>query len=178
MLSPFLLSYAPEEVFPARLFGASLDRIQEPIVGGLRGHLDLERRRASGQTAPMIFEPKLDALPTDQPRALQVERLRAPGSSTPRLGQSRQQRTLITPRHEPTIPIPCSLSPFVGRATCSQPSGLRWPNSGARAPALLDLEPSCRHGHSGANGHPASAREVELVGCDPCRPRSPTRAAG
>jgi hypothetical protein len=80
MLSPLLLSYAPEEVSPARLFGASLDRIQEPIVGGLRGHFDLERRRASGQTAPMILEPKLEALPTDQLRALQVERLRAPAS--------------------------------------------------------------------------------------------------
>jgi hypothetical protein len=61
MLSPFLLSYAPDEVSPARLFGASLDWIQEPIVGGSRGHFDLERRRASGQTAPMILEPKLEA---------------------------------------------------------------------------------------------------------------------
>jgi uncharacterized protein (TIGR03118 family) len=39
----------------------------------LRGHFDLERRRASGQTAPIILEPKLEALPTDQLRALQVE---------------------------------------------------------------------------------------------------------
>jgi hypothetical protein len=60
--------------------------MQEPIVGGLRGHFDLERRRASSQTAPMIFEPKLEALPTDQLRALQVERLRTPGSSTRGLG--------------------------------------------------------------------------------------------
>ena len=82
MLSPFLLSYAPEEVSPARLFGASLDRIQEPIVGALRGPFDFERRRASDQIAPLIFEPKLEAQPTDQLRALQVERLRAPGSST------------------------------------------------------------------------------------------------
>jgi hypothetical protein len=40
--------------------------------------------------------------------------------SSYRLGDADNWGTLITPRHEPTIPIPCGLSPFVGTATAGE----------------------------------------------------------
>src|SRR6266508_2598313 len=47
----------------------------------------------------------------------------------------------------------------------------------AAAAALLDADPTLQARSGGANDHPASAREVELVGSDPLRRRPAARAA-